>query len=220
MSATPTRSDSASADSALADRAPARGSRRGGNARIALICVGVLAVMTGAAFAAVPLYRAFCQSTGFSGAVPRATSKPGAVLDQRVTVRFDTNVRDLPWTFAPVDTHQSVRIGETGLAFFTVSNTSDRPLTGRASYNVVPLQAGAYFHKLQCFCFTDQTIPAHTTLRFPVVYFVDPGFAKDPDTKAFTDVTLSYTFYPVPASAAKVASKAAQGLGGRPGARL
>ena len=176
--------------------------------------------MAGAAYASVPLYRAFCQATGFSGAVPRATVKPTTMLDQKVTVTFDTNVRTLPWKFTPDQVHQTVRIGESGLAFFTVTNNGDQPLTGRAAYNVVPMQAGAYFRKLQCFCFSDQTIAAHTTMRFPVVYFVDPGFAKDDDTKATTDVTLSYTFFPAPAPAAKVASKPAQGLGGRPGARL
>jgi len=172
--------------------------RKRGNSRIALICVAVFAVMTAAAFAAVPLYRAFCQQTGYSGTVRRAEARPGVILAQRLTVNFDTNVRDLPWIFAPEQTRQSVRIGDTGLAFFDVTNRSDKPITGRAAYNVVPLQAGAYFRKLQCFCFNDQTIAAHTTVRFPVVYFVAPGFASDPDTKAFTDVTLSYTFYPVP----------------------
>lgn len=191
-----------------------------GNSRIALICVAVFVTMVGAAFAAVPLYKAFCQATGFSGAVPRAAGAPTTVLAQKVTVNFDTNVRDLPWSFAPEETHQSLRIGDTGLAFFKVTNNSDKPLTGRAAYNVVPLQAGSYFRKLQCFCFSDQTIPAHTTLRFPVVYFVDPGFAKDNDTKGFTDVTLSYTFYPAQAPAAPAPAKTAQGLGGPPGAGL
>jgi cytochrome c oxidase assembly protein subunit 11 len=191
MSPIPTDSDP---DGAAARRAKANG-------RIALICVAVLAVMTGAAFAAVPLYRAFCQQTGFSGTVRRAEVRPGVILTRRLTVNFDTNVRDLPWAFSPEQTRQSVRIGDTGLAFFDVTNRSDHPITGRAAYNVVPLQAGAYFRKLQCFCFNDQTIPAHATMRFPVVYFVAPGFTTDPDTKAFTDVTLSYTFYPVPPAA-------------------
>jgi cytochrome c oxidase assembly protein subunit 11 len=170
------------------------------NARVALICLAVFAAMTGAAFAAVPFYRAFCQATGFAGAVPRAKAAPSTVLAQKVTVSFDTNVRDLPWTFTPDQTDQTLHIGETGLAFFTVTNHGDRPLTGRAAYNVSPDQVGGYFRKLQCFCFTDQTIPARTTVRFPVVYFVDPGFASDPDTKGFQNVTLSYTFFPAPAA--------------------
>jgi cytochrome c oxidase assembly protein subunit 11 len=144
--------------------------------------------------------------------VPRAEHAPGAVLDQRVTVSFDTNVRGLPWAFAPEQRSQTLRVGETGLAFFTVANNGDQPLTGRASYNVAPGQAGAYLRKLQCFCFNDQTIPAHTTVRFPVVYFIDPGFASDPDTKGFTNLVLSYTFFPSP--------KSARGLGGRGDARL
>jgi cytochrome c oxidase assembly protein subunit 11 len=193
---------------------------RRANGRVALICLGVFAVMTGAAFASVPLYRAFCQATGFSGAVPKATRAAGQVLDQKLTVSFDTNVRGLPWSFAPEQNHQTIRIGETGLAFFTVTNNSDRPLTGHAAYNVVPLQAGTYFRKLQCFCFTDQTIAARQTIRFPVVYFVDPGFARDSDTKAFTDVTLSYTFYPAAPKTAQAAPKPQQGLGGPGGAGL
>ena len=176
--------------------------------RIALYCVAVLVLMTAAGFAAVPVYRIFCQRTGFGGTVSRATTGPtGAALAQKLTVTFDTNVRGLPWSFTPDQNTQSLNIGSTGLAFFTVTNKSDQPETGHAVYNVAPDQAGAYFHKLQCFCFTDQTIPAHATIRFPVVYFVDRQFATDPDTKGYTDVTLSYTFYP----AVKTATNAAKG---------
>ena len=127
------------------------------NARIALICGGIFVLMVGAAFAAVPLYRIFCQTTGFAGAIPRASRAPGQVLDQQVTVDFDTNVRDLPWTFKPEQVRQTLHIGATGLAFFTVTNNADKPLTGRAAYNVAPDQAGYYFRKLQCFCFSDQS---------------------------------------------------------------
>jgi cytochrome c oxidase assembly protein subunit 11 len=195
---------------------PASDRRDSRNARVALACLVVFAVMTGAAFAAVPLYRIFCQTTGFAGAVPRANRAPGRVLARKLTVGFDTNVRDLPWTFKPEVTSQTLNIGATGLAFFTVTNNSDKPLTGRAAYNVAPDQAGYYFRKLQCFCFSDQTIPAHTTMRFPVVYFVDPKFASDPDTKDFTNVTLSYTFFPAP----EPATKTAQALGVAAGGRL
>ncbi len=202
--------------------APARDPRRG-NARIALICVVVFAAMVGAAFASVPLYRAFCQATGFAGTVSRAKGAPSVILARKVTVTFDTNTRDLPWTFAAEQRSQAIRIGDTGLAFFTVTNNADHPITGHAVYNVSPDQAGAYFHKLQCFCFNDQTIPAHTTMRFPVVYFVDPEFARDVDTRAFTDLTLSYTFYPAVAPAkpaAKSASNPSAPLGGSGAARL
>src|ERR1700743_735575 len=119
------------------------------NGRVALICAAVFVAMTGAAFASVPLYRAFCQTTGFAGAVPRAATGAKTVLTRRLSTIFDPNVRDLPWTFAPEQRRQSLRIGDTGLAFFTVTNTSDHAITGRALYNVSPDQAGAYFRKLQ-----------------------------------------------------------------------
>jgi cytochrome c oxidase assembly protein subunit 11 len=167
------------------------------NSLVVVICAVVLTAMTGAAFAAVPFYRAFCQATGFAGAVGRAKAAPTTVLNQRLNVRFDTNVRGLPWTFTPDQQEQTIRLGASGLAFFTVTNNSDKAETGRAAYNVSPDLAGAYFHKIRCFCFNDQTIPAHTTMHFPVVYFVDPKFANDPDTKGYQDVTLSYTFFPV-----------------------
>lgn len=167
------------------------------NARVVLICAVVFVTMTGAAYAAVPLYRAFCQATGFAGTVSRAKSAPATMLARTLGVRFDTNVRGLPWTFTPEQREQTIHIGQSGLAFFIVTNNGDKPLTGRAAYNVSPDLAGAYFHKIRCFCFDNQTIPAHTTMRFPVVYFVDPKFVDDPDTRNDQDVTLSYTFYPV-----------------------
>jgi cytochrome c oxidase assembly protein subunit 11 len=182
--------------------------------------VALLLVMIAAGYAAVPLYRLFCQRTGFNGTVSRVVRAPvGVPLAQKLTVSFDTNVRGLPWVFKPEQASQSLQIGATGLAFFTVTNTSDHPITGHATYNVVPEQAGAYFHKLQCFCFSDQTIAAHTTMRFPVVYFVDGQFASDPDTKSFSDVTLSYTFFPAVGGAAKSA-KSDPALGGTPRAGL
>ena len=190
------------------------------NGRVALYCIAVLVLMTAAGFAAVPMYRLFCQRTGFGGTVSRATTGPtGGVLAQKLTVTFDTNVRGLPWSFTADQGSQTINIGSTGLAFFTVTNKSDKPWTGHAVYNVTPDQAGAYFHKLQCFCFTDQTIAPHATMRFPVVYFVDRQFASDPDTKGYSDVTLSYTFYPAVKTATN-AAKADPGLGGRPGSAL
>lgn len=163
---------------------------------IGLVC-GVVAVsMVGAAYAAVPLYRAFCQLTGFDGTVRRGDGPSEAALKRTVTVRFDTNVRDLPWTFSSELNSQDVRIGAPGQAWFKVRNDSDRPLTGRAIYNVVPEAAGAYFIKTECFCFESQTIPAHTEMRFPVIYYVQPKFAQDRETQRFEEITLSYTFFP------------------------
>lgn len=198
--------------------------------RTAAICTVVLLVMVGAAFAAVPLYRLFCQQTGYDGASRRAKAAPGAVLDKHVTIRFDANVRDLPWDFGPDQLSQKIRIGDTGLAFFHVTNRSDRPITAHASYNVVPLGAGLYFEKLQCFCFTDQTLNPGQSVDFPVVYFVDPRFATDPDTRNTREITLSYTFYRVnkPAAPANAqaaptsldANKASTPIGGSPRAAL
>lgn len=192
----------------------------------ALIGAGVVLAMTGAAFAAVPLYRRFCQLTGFDGTVRRAEAAPTQVLDKTLVIRFDANVRGVPWAFAPDQTSQTLRIGKTGLAFFHVKNESDKPFTAHAAYNVVPEGAAKYFEKLQCFCFTDQTLQPGQSADFPVVYFVDPKYASDPDTKNQPDVTLSYTFFPVGASAAanKSASndpvKAASALGGNAKAAL
>lgn len=163
---------------------------------IALACAGTVVLMAGAAFAAVPLYRLFCQVTGFNGTVMRADQAPDRVLDGMVTVRFDTNVRDLPMTFRAEQTVQRVRIGETGLAYFDVTNTSDQPLKARAGYNVVPEYTGPYFQKLQCFCFEEQVIAPGETMKFPVQYFVAPELATDAEARGATEITLSYTFYP------------------------
>ena len=177
--------------------APARRPFRHG--RIGLLCGAVAMAMVGAAYAAVPLYRAFCPVTGCDGTVKRGTGDPlQAALKRTVTVRFDTNVRGLPWAFKPEIGSQDVRIGAPGQAWFKVRNDSDQPMTGRATYNVVPESAGAYFVKTQCFCFEAQTIPAHTEMRFPVIYYVQPGFAQDRETQKFEEITLSYTFFPVP----------------------
>ena len=174
------------------------GDRGRGNARVALICAVVFVAMVGAAFAAVPFYRAFCQATGFNGAVKRATPKaPGAISPRMITVRFDTNVlRGLTWTFEPEQTSQRVHLGENKLAFFKATNIGDRPVTGRALYNVLPESAGPYFSKLECFCFKNQTLKPGETAEFPVVYVVDPRFATDPDTRTQGEITLSYTFFP------------------------
>lgn len=164
---------------------------------VAAVCAVVAVGMVGAAFAAVPFYRAFCQATGFDGTPKRASGGPsGAAADLELGVRFDTNVRDLPWTVTPEVNHQTVRVGRTQIVNFTIANTGDRAMTGRATYNVTPESAAGYFTKLQCFCFSDQTIPAHTAKTFPVVYYVDSKFAQDPDTRVLHELTLSYTLFP------------------------
>jgi cytochrome c oxidase assembly protein subunit 11 len=167
------------------------------NVRVGLTAGAVFFGMIGAAYASVPLYRMFCQVTGLDGTVRRAEAAPDQVLTKTVTVRFDANVRDVPWKFTAEQTSQQVKIGETKIAFFKVTNTSDKPVTARATYNVVPEQAGAYFQKLQCFCFNDQTIAAGATVEMPVLYFIDPKYAADINTRGKPEVTLSYTFFPV-----------------------
>jgi cytochrome c oxidase assembly protein subunit 11 len=166
------------------------------NARVGLLCAAAFFGMVGAAYASVPLYKLFCQMTGFDGTVRKAQLAPTKILDRKVTIRFDSNIRELPWTFSTEQVSQQVRIGDTGLAFFKVTNNSDKAMTGRAIYNVVPEQAGPYFQKLECFCFSNQTIAAGQTVEFPVVYFVDPQYADDPETKGKGEITLSYTFFP------------------------
>jgi len=166
------------------------------NRRVGGICLAVFAGMVGAAYASVPLYKAFCQATGYDGTVRKAEAAPTEVLGKTLNIRFDANVRDLPWDFTALQTTQTVKIGETKVALFRVTNRSDKPITGRAVFNVTPEQAGAYFEKLSCFCFTDQTIQAGQTVEMPVLYFVDPKYAEDSDTKGKGEVTLSYTFYP------------------------
>ena len=167
-----------------------------GNGRMALICAGVVVAMVGLAFASVPFYRAFCQATGFNGAVRRASFAPSHVSSQTVTVSFDTNVRGLSWRFTPEQRNQDVRLGEQKLAFFRATNTGTAAVTGRALFNVTPEAAGPYFSKLECFCFKNQTIKPGETVEFPVVYSVAPRYAAAHDAVAAGPITLSYTFYP------------------------
>jgi cytochrome c oxidase assembly protein subunit 11 len=168
--------------------------------RTGLIMVGVAAFMVALGFASVPLYRMFCQATGWNGTVQERLNAiaPGPVVGRFVNVRFDANVSpSLPWGFAPDQNVTHVAVGARQMAFFTAVNNSDHPVTGSAAFNVTPPQAGQYFVKIQCFCFTEQTLQPHERVRMPVVFYVDPGFAKDPDANDISEITLSYTFYPV-----------------------
>jgi cytochrome c oxidase assembly protein subunit 11 len=158
--------------------------------------VGLVACMAGLAFAAVPLYRLFCQVTGYSGVPQRAEQAPGEILERTIRVRFDANVdRALPWSFAPVERVIEVKIGETGLAFFKASNISNEPVAGTAIFNVVPELAARYFAKIECFCFKEQTLVAGASIEMPVSFFVDPKIVEDEDTRNIGEITLSYTFY-------------------------
>ena len=163
---------------------------------VALLCVFAVMAMTGAAFASVPLYRLFCQVTGFGGTVGRAEEAPTEVLDKTVLIRFDTNVRNLPITFEAETISQRVRIGDTGMAYFRVKNLSQEVIHATAGYNVVPQKAGPYFQKLQCFCFEGQEIAPGAEVVFPIQYFVAPEMATDREGRGIKEITLSYTFYP------------------------
>ena len=174
---------------------------------LALSLVGLVAAMVGLSFASVPLYRVFCQVTGYGGIPQRAEKAPGEVLDRTVTIRFDGNVdRSLPWTFAPKQQTMDVKIGETALAFFKATNNSSVPVSGRAIFNVSPELAGRYFTKIECFCFKQQTLAGGQSVEMPVTFFVDPKIVEDDDTKNISEITLSYTFYRADKDAAKAAS--------------
>ncbi|HEY1606938.1 MAG TPA: cytochrome c oxidase assembly protein [Allosphingosinicella sp.] len=167
------------------------------NGRTAAIMAFVALAMVGLAFASVPLYRVFCQVTGFNGTTQRAKAAPGPVPGKEVSVRFDANVSPtLPWRFEPEKNREIVTIGEREMAVFDATNLSARAITGSAAFNVSPPQAGKYFKKIQCFCFTQQTLKPGEKARMPVIFFVDPKFLKDPDTNDISEITLSYTFYP------------------------
>jgi cytochrome c oxidase assembly protein subunit 11 len=158
----------------------------------------VVALMVGASFAAVPLYSYICRVTNFDGTPRRTTTPSPVVLDKTLTIRFDANVApDLPWRFEPVETTRTVRIGETNLAFYRATNLSKVALRGTATFNVFPEQSAAYFNKLECFCFKEQELGPGEATEFPVSFFVDPNIMKDRDAQGVTNITLSYTFYPI-----------------------
>ena len=179
-----------------------KASPRGGLTRdavVAAICGFVVVLMVGAAYAAVPFYNWFCRATGFNGTTQVATSAPmTGPITRKIAVRFDSNVAGgLPWKFEPEKTEIEVRIGEVVTVYYTVTNQSARTTTGQAAYNVAPLTVGAYFQKINCFCFTEQTMAPGEKREMPVVFYVDPSIAKDSDNDGLNTITLSYTFYPV-----------------------
>ncbi len=166
------------------------------NGRLALGLVAIVATMVSLSFASVPFYSWFCKVTGFGGTPQVAASATGEVLDQTIEVRFDANTDPaLPWEFKPVQNRMTLRIGETGMAFFEAYNPTDRTIAGQASYNVAPDIAGAYFTKIQCFCFTEQVLKPGERVQMPVVFYVDPELTRDVNTEQVRHITLSYTFY-------------------------
>ncbi len=172
------------------------------NRRTALALVAFATGMGGLGYAAVPLYRIFCQVTGFGGTTQRVSEANAAtvrVLDRTISVRFDGNVASgMPWQFAPEQVTQELKLGQRKLAFFKARNLSDHPITGVASFNVAPERAGRYFNKIHCFCFNQQTLQPGEAVDMPVQYFVDPAILDDPEAKGIEQITLSYTFHEVP----------------------
>jgi cytochrome c oxidase assembly protein subunit 11 len=169
------------------------------DAMVASICGFVVVFMVGASYAAVPFYDWFCRTTGFNGTTQVATSAPAeGPLARKISVRFDANVGPgLPWKFEPEQNEIEVRIGEVVTVFYTVTNQAARATAGVAAYNVAPLTVGAYFQKINCFCFTEQTMGPGEKREMPVVFYVDPALAKDSENDGLNTITLSYTFYPV-----------------------
>jgi cytochrome c oxidase assembly protein subunit 11 len=166
--------------------------------RVVMPLLLIIGGMGGLAFAAAPLYSLFCAATGYGGATKRAAEQSHVTVDRPITVRFDANTSSaLKWDFRPEQREVTLKIGENGLAFYRATNTSDAPLTGSATFNVTPEIAGSYFNKVQCFCFTEQTLAPGQTADFPVSFFVDPAILNDADAKNIQEITLSYTFFRV-----------------------
>ena len=185
------------------------------NRKVGVVFACLAVGMLGMAYAAVPLYRMFCQATGFAGTTQRVNKPSETVLDRTIKVRFDANVTGLAWDFEPVVRTTTVRIGETTLAFYRATNRSDRPLTGSATFNVSPDVTGGYFNKLECFCFTEQRLEPGQSVDMPVSFYIDPAILADKDGSRVGEITLSYTFYPVekPKQAAVLAKPATETKG-------
>ena len=167
------------------------------NRRIAVACVSAVAVMVGMAYAAVPLYNLFCRVTGYAGTTQVAVNSEGIrIIDREVKVRFDANIeKGFGWEFAPVQRDVALKLGETREIAYRARNLTDKPLTGTATFNVTPQSAGAYFNKIECFCFTETTVQPGEELIMPVVFFVDPDMADTEETRDIHTITLSYTFF-------------------------
>jgi cytochrome c oxidase assembly protein subunit 11 len=177
---------------------PAQSAERKGNRRIAFALSLIVVIMVGAAFAAVPLYQMLCRAIGLDGTTQVSTGNPKGVIAREMTVRFDSNIsNDLPWTIVPSKPVKA-KIGTVETVVFKAHNFSDKAVTGQAMFNVTPELTGIYFNKIECFCFTEQTLKPGETVDMPVTFFVDPDIASNSDLNTIRDITLSYTFYAVP----------------------
>ena len=166
------------------------------NVRLLLALTTTAGMMLGVSFAAVPLYNTFCRVTGFGGTTNVAASASAEIIDRQITIRFDANVNgDLPWAFQPKQQEVVLKVGNNALAYYQAQNLGKRTFTGTAVFNVTPQKAGQYFSKVECFCFSEQTLAPNASAELPVAFFVDPEIASDPNLDDVTTITLSYTFY-------------------------
>lgn len=171
--------------------------RKTGNGTVVAVCLAFVVTMLGMAYAAVPLYEMFCKVTGYGGTTQRVEQASSVILDQTIKVRFDANTGPgLPWTFEPVQREIEMKIGETVMVNYRARNTSSVETTGQATFNVTPEATGAYFNKVQCFCFTETTLQPGEDMEMPVLFFVDPAIVEPVETKNVHTITLSYTFFP------------------------
>ncbi|MGB0552025.1 MAG: cytochrome c oxidase assembly protein [Alphaproteobacteria bacterium] len=167
------------------------------NRRLVVVLTTVAMGMVGMSYAAVPLYDLFCRVTGYGGTTQIAAEKSGSVTQRPIKVRFDAMVTNIDWAFQPVQRQIELQVGENAVAFYRATNQTKQPLTGTATFNVTPLKVGAYFSKVECFCFTEQTLLPGQTVDMPVAFYVDPDISNDPNLNDVKTITLSYTFYPV-----------------------
>ncbi|MEP2989932.1 MAG: cytochrome c oxidase assembly protein [Parasphingorhabdus sp.] len=169
------------------------------NTRSAMLAGMFALAMLGVGFAAVPLYEIFCRVTGYGGTTQRVDAAQAATVQataKPMSIRFDSNVNSaLPWSFKPEQATDRVSVGARDMAIYIAKNESSEPVVGTATFNVTPVLAGKYFHKIQCFCFTEQLLKPGQQMRMPVLYYVDPAILEDPETKDIEEITLSYTFY-------------------------
>ncbi|WP_340150792.1 cytochrome c oxidase assembly protein [uncultured Sneathiella sp.] len=164
--------------------------------RLAAILVSVVVGMVGLSYASVPLYDLFCRVTGYGGTTQQAEIAPDVILDREMTIEFDANTsREMPWDFKPVEHKMTMKVGETGLAFYEAYNPTDRKIKGTATFNVTPQKVGQYFTKIDCFCFTEQVLQPGERVDMPVTFFVDPEIDNDPNAREVKVITLSYTFF-------------------------
>jgi cytochrome c oxidase assembly protein subunit 11 len=189
--------------------APFTTAARRRNARTGVVLTGIVAGMVGLSFASVPLYRLFCQVTGYGGTTQIAAAAPGAVTERVIKVRFNADTApDLPWSFKPVQREIALKVGESGLAYYRARNLAAEAVTGTSTFNVTPLKAGRYFSKVQCFCFDEQRLEAGQELDMAVSFFVDPEILSDRNLDEVKTITLSYTFFRAPGDAETGAEQA------------